>query len=359
MKEKRNKKQKNFSVFITHVIAIPLGALLGYWLCQLAMTFFSGSLADVSADMKLVILLCSAALFAVLFFISAPAFLEFIVNIGFAIEKKLAKYSSKDIAAGMIGLLFGLMIAFLVSNLINLIPIEPVAMLLTVITYCLLGTLGIVLGTRKLKEIVIVNDKTEPGSISVKLIDTSALIDGRILQLAKTKFIDGKLLVPKFVLDELHALADSDDNQKRQKGRRGLDIIASMQADDDINVSISDHDYENDSDVDAKLIRLATGLKAKIITLDYNLNKAASILDIGVLNINELVAALKPTISVGDIFEVEILKHGKDKSQGVGYMPDGTMVVIENGGNAIGKTMTVIVTSNIQTNAGKIIFTRI
>lgn len=189
-----------------------------------------------------------------------------------------------------------------------------------------------------------------------KLIDTSAIIDGRIGDLVKTGFIEGKIVIPEFILSELHAIADSSDNLRRRKGRRGLDILAELRRTNEIE-TIS-KDYPSVVDVDRKLIQLAKELNAKIITTDYNLNKVAKVEGVPVLNINELANAIKPRFIPGEEIEVEVIDKGEEINQGIGYLDDGTMVVIENGRRFIGKKIRAVVSSSLQTEAGKMLFVR-
>ncbi|MCX8103109.1 MAG: PIN domain-containing protein [Candidatus Bipolaricaulota bacterium] len=196
-----------------------------------------------------------------------------------------------------------------------------------------------------------------PGS-GPKLIDTSAIIDGRIGDLVKTGFIEGKIVIPQFILSELHAIADSSDNLRRRKGRRGLDILAELRRSNEIEIETINKDYPVMADTDRKLIQLAKELNAKIITTDYNLNKVAKVEGVPVLNINELANAIKPRFIPGEEIEVEVIDKGEEINQGIGYLDDGTMVVIENGRRFIGKKIRAIVNSSLQTEAGKMLFVR-
>lgn len=191
-----------------------------------------------------------------------------------------------------------------------------------------------------------------------KLLDTSVIIDGRIGDLVKSGFIEGKIIIPQFVLDELHSIADSSDNLRRRKGRRGLDILGDLRKNSEIEVETFDRDFPEIHDVDRKLIQLAKELRAKIITTDYNLNKVARVENMPVLNINELANAVKPRFIPGEELEVEVIDKGEEIGQGVGYLDDGTMVVVENGRRFIGRKIPVIVNSSLQTEAGKMLFVR-
>ena len=191
-----------------------------------------------------------------------------------------------------------------------------------------------------------------------KILDTSVIIDGRIADICETGFLDGTLLIPQFVLKELQLVADSADSLKRNRGRRGLDILQKIQKMSGVEVMISDLDYPEVREVDLKLIELARTLQGKIVTNDFNLNKVAQLRGVDVLNINELANSLKPVVLPGEIMKVFILKEGKEYNQGVAYLDDGTMVVVDNARKMISKTIDVVVTSVLQTTAGKMIFGR-
>jgi uncharacterized protein YacL len=191
-----------------------------------------------------------------------------------------------------------------------------------------------------------------------KILDTSVIIDGRVADVCETGFIDGILLIPQFVLRELQQVADSADSLKRNRGRRGLDILQRIQKMAGIEVQILEKDFPHIREVDLKLIELAKELEAKIVTNDFNLNKVAQLQDVPVLNINELANSLKPVVLPGEIMKVFILKEGKEYNQGVAYLDDGTMVVVDNARKMIGKTIDTSVTSVLQTTAGKMIFGR-
>ena len=191
-----------------------------------------------------------------------------------------------------------------------------------------------------------------------KILDTSVIIDGRIADICETGFMDGTLVIPQFVLKELQLVADSSDSMKRNRGRRGLDILQKIQKMSGLDVTISDVDFPEIREVDLKLIELARTLQGKIVTNDFNLNKVAQLRGVEVLNINELANSLKPVVLPGELMKVFILKEGKEYNQGVAYLDDGTMVVVDNARKMIGKTIDVVVTSVLQTTAGKMIFGR-
>jgi uncharacterized protein YacL len=191
-----------------------------------------------------------------------------------------------------------------------------------------------------------------------KILDTSVIIDGRIADVCETGFVDGTLVIPQFVLKELQLVADSADSMKRNRGRRGLDILQKIQKMSGVEVSISDLDFPDVREVDLKLIELARALQGKIVTNDFNLNKVAQLRGVDVLNVNELANSLKPVVLPGEVMKVFILKEGKEYNQGVAYLDDGTMVVVDNARKMISKTIDIVVTSVLQTTAGKMIFGR-
>jgi len=192
----------------------------------------------------------------------------------------------------------------------------------------------------------------------LKILDTSAIIDGRIADICEAKFLSATLIVPRFILKELQDIADSSDPMKRARGRRGLEILSRLQECPEVNVKIFDKDYPEVKETDLKLISLAKDLEARILTTDFNLNKVAGIEGVTVLNVNDLSNALKPVVLPGEPMSIFVVKEGKERDQGVGYLDDGTMVVVEEGRRYIGKKIEAIVTSIIQTSAGRMIFTR-
>ncbi len=196
------------------------------------------------------------------------------------------------------------------------------------------------------------------GDVSYKLLDTSVIIDGRIADICDTGFIEGTIIIPVFVLEELQHIADSADSLKRVRGRRGLDILQRIRTAANINVQIDNRDFDDITEVDSKLVRLGKQIGAKIITNDYNLNKVSELQGVPVLNINELSNAVKPVVIPGETMRVKVVKEGKEQGQGVAYLDDGTMIVIENGRYHMNETIDVEVTSALQTAAGRMIFAK-
>jgi uncharacterized protein YacL len=266
-----------------------------------------------------------------------------------------------SIAGGIIGLGLGLLTAKLL-----LIPLEDIMgqgyFLASLVLGALLGYGGLLVGLRRgenLKVSVMMRAiKGQEASESVKLLDTSVIIDGRIADICETGFIEGEFVVPQFILHELQHIADSPDSLKRARGRRGLDILHKIQKMSQINVKIVEEDFPKIKEVDAKLVALGKAMDAKVITNDFNLNKVAELQGVPVLNINELANSIKPVVLPGEALKVFIIKEGKEHNQGVAYLEDGTMVVVDNGRRLIGKNVDVTVTSVLQTTAGRMIFTK-
>jgi uncharacterized protein YacL len=294
------------------------------------------------------------------------------VNIGFGIalgavivafEIQLKKTSVTHMLGALIGGAVGLLAAETIGQALYWADLgdDRVVFLHSMILITL-PYLGLVTGGRKGEwlqpENLVALFKSAGARKRYKVLDTSVIIDGRIADICETGFIDGTLLVPQFVLKELQLVADSSDSMKRNRGRRGLDILQRIQKTNGVEVSISDKDFPEIREVDLKLIELALHVQGKIVTNDFNLNKVAQLRGVEVLNINELANSLKPVVLPGEVMKVFILKEGKEYNQGVAYLDDGTMVVVDNARKMIGKTIDVVVTSVLQTTAGKMIFGR-
>jgi len=280
-------------------------------------------------------------------------------------EMRIKQASMKRLIGAAFGSVFGILGAYLISLVIdraipnsnNTVPFLEV-LVLALMTYC-----GLVVGAAKGEMLNLAalgglfgGEKATKNSF--KILDTSVIIDGRIADIAETGFIDGALVVPQFVLRELQLVADSSDSMKRNRGRRGLDVLQRIQKMPQLHVQIVEEDFPNVREVDMKLIELAKIYSCKIVTNDFNLNKVAQLHGVDVLNINELANALKPVVLPGETMRVFILKEGKEYNQGVAYLDDGTMVVVDNARKMISKTIDVSVTSVLQTTAGKMIFGR-
>ena len=282
------------------------------------------------------------------------------------VEKSLSAMSTQDLIAGTLGLFLGLIIANLVGLAFGSVPyIGPyVSVALSII----LGYLGMHLVVSKKSELagwlhlhaeVSFDKKKNKDHHTGKLLDTNVIIDGRVADIYRSGFLEGPIIVPVFVLEELQKIADSSDILKRNRGRRGLDILNHMRKNSKDDVIIVTNDFEDISEVDSKLVKLAREKNYKIVTNDYNLNKVAELQGVAVLNINDLAIAVKPAVIPGEQIFVQLVKSGKEEGQGVAYLEDGTMIVVENGSQCIGKEVPVIITSVLQTSAGKMIFAKL
>lgn len=277
------------------------------------------------------------------------------------LEQVIKRVPLKIILGGTLGLFLGLGIAKLASYPFDqFLELPNLQIPLYIFFSAIFGYIGLMLGGRKMAEVStppFLEPPRQPRALP-KILDTSVIIDGRIADICETGFVEGTLVVPKFILQELQYIADSPDDLKRSRGRRGLDILQRIQKHNRIKVEFLDANIVR-MEVDAKLVELALQLHAKILTNDFNLSKVAQLQGVEVLNINQLTNALKSAVLPGEIMQVHILREGKSQGQGVAYMDDGTMVVIENARQFIGRDVNVAVTSVLQTTAGRMIFTEI
>lgn len=282
-------------------------------------------------------------------------------------EERLSKMNLKELSLSVIGCIVGLVLANLIGMAFN--GFGALGTFIVVLLNILFGILGIRVARRKkddvnvrtLKEVLMTTPpSTAEDSIygRPKILDTSVIIDGRILDLLQTGFIEGKIIIPDFVLEELRHIADSADSLKRQRGRRGLDILNEIQKQLAVPVEIQSFHPGQQMEVDSMLLKMADSMDAFVVTNDFNLNKVAEFQGVRVLNINELSNAVKPVVLPGEEMVVTIIKAGKEAGQGVAYLNDGTMIVVDGGSKHIGETITVIVTSVLQTAAGRMIFTK-
>lgn len=309
----------------------------------------------------------------IVFFIIEPKIIRISMRFINRAEVFLTESPMQDVIAGIGGLIIGLIVAFLLTPLINMISISWLSWTVSIIVYIVLGYLGIRVSIKRFGELHIRfgrsredgDERTESRrradkafrNIPPKILDTSVIIDGRIHEISQTGFLEGKLVVPEFVLQELRHIADSPDALRRQRGRRGLDILSAMQSDNQM-ITIYDKDYDGE-EVDEKLISLAKELKGKIVTNDFNLNKVAKVKGVEVLNINQLANALKPAVLPGEEMQILIIRDGKEQGQGIGYLDDGTMIVVDGGKEHLGQVADVTVTSVLQTSAGRMVFAKL
>ena len=282
--------------------------------------------------------------------------------------KRTSDQPLPELLLGLIGAIIGLIIAFFISTLVSSLGMGVTGSVLNTLIYFALGMSGYALIGRRWEEIPLppsfkrLSDRSGSKRVSAivpKVLDTSVLIDGRIFDLCRTGFLEGPLIASRFVLEELQHLSDSADSLKRTRGRRGLDILKRIQSETQIEVRIDDTDFSDATDVDIKLLKLTRQLGGSIVTTDYNLSKVANVSDIRVLNINELAKALKPVLLPGDEMTVQVVREGKEPNQGVAFMDDGTMIVIESGRRLIGQSALVTVTTVLQTSAGRMIFAKV
>lgn len=301
------------------------------------------------------------------------ALVGFVVSVSIiSTELLFKKKFVRTLVATVFGLIIGILVTFVLVKLTRLwagifIPnpqqvdqfIGPLVPVITVLT-CYLSVSVVFQTKDEFRFIIPYIDLSYQGARSGGVIlDTSAIIDGRVAEVLETRILNVPIIVPKFVLAELQQVADSADKMKRSRGRRGLDILNRIQRDPKINVQIHDEELEEIREVDAKLIKLAKMIEARIITTDFNLNKVAIIEGVDVINLNDLANSLKPAVLPGEPLVVKLIRQGEDPNQAVGYLDDGTMVVTENGRRSIGDKVTVIVTSVLQTSAGRMIFARV
>ena len=352
------------------------GAILGFGLYTLTkfLIILAGhkELVDFSEIQDMIISTLVAIIFGLIFFRLTPAFKKQGNKMANNLESDLQKMSANDIVMGTVGLIAGLIIAFLISQIYVGIKVPYLDVILNVITYIILGYLGIVIATKKGKDIrgSLLNwrlsgsgtgkgGKTKSDA-TPKILDTSVIIDGRIADIMKTGFIEGQIVIPEFVLVELRHIADSSDALKRNRGRRGLDILNKIQNEYGVEIynSTGEKSLDEIPEVDVKLLKLAQIMNGKVVTNDFNLNKVAGIKGVDVLNINELANTLKTVVLPGEEMILSLVKEGKENNQAVAYLDDGTMIVVEDGKRFIGQTIKVIVTSVLQTSAGRMIFAK-
>ena len=315
--------------------------------------------------------------FSWLALVLAPFITNSIFNYAELLTSSLSKIPTSDILVMVFGIGIGLILANLIGSPFSRLPI--VGPYIPIILSLILSVVGAKLALRKHNDIVgffnripnrkvIKPEEKQPDVLAGplgdrlysynKLLDTSVIIDGRIMDIVAAGFLDGQLVVPNFVLEELQKLSDSADNLKRAKGRRGLELVQDFRISYKDQVVVVDNDFDDISEVDAKLVRLAKQAQAAIITNDYNLNKVAGIQGVKVLNINELANAIKPVVIAGEEMHVYLVKEGKEPNQAIAYLDDGTMIVVENGRHSIGTSIPVVVTSVLQTAAGRMIFAK-
>lgn len=335
-----------------------VGAITGFTLTK---TFFLLQTVNLSLRYKTIVFLLASLAVALIFYATGGKIIEITLEATERLEAKLRQMTLYELALGSGGLIAGLIIANLITIPIN--KVEFIGMPIAIIANVLFGCIGAVIAGYKKNEGLLEGFKGKDGSVlkpaQLKLLDTSVVIDGRIVEIVKSGFLEGEMIVPDFILEELRHIADSQDALKRNRGRRGLDVLNIMQKELQLPVRVEKFDMENDSsDVDDKLLKAAKKIGARVLTIDFNLNKVASFHGVEVMNINELANSVKPIALPGEEMIVQVVKDGKEQGQGVGYMEDGTMIVVEGGRRHMGEEINITVTSVLQTAAGRMIFAK-
>lgn len=281
------------------------------------------------------------------------------------VEESVKKVSLRSLCGAALGLITGFLVAKLLADafLSDILEETRISLAVYLVTYSIPAYIGIKIGFKKGEEFSFASlkgaSRFSAATDNPKILDTSVIIDGRVADICETGFIEGAFIIPQFILHELQHVADSADSIKRTRGKRGLEILHRIQKQVDVEVKVIEQDFPKIKEVDAKLVELAKKMRAKIITNDSNLNKVAELQGVDVLNINQLANALKPVVLPGEDVSVKVIKEGKEPGQGVAYLDDGTMVVIENGLKYMGKNIDVMVTQILQTTAGRMIFAKV
>ncbi|MBR5468129.1 MAG: TRAM domain-containing protein [Firmicutes bacterium] len=349
---------------VKRAIEFIISAVVTAVLCFLLQLLYSANVAKIGEYIPEFATIVGGVILGIIFFFTfAPIISSAIIASMDNFESRLVKMSVKELLASIFGVVCGLVIANLVGMTFSKYDIVGTG--IVVLLNIIFGILGYRVARIKKDELPVLNGnlldvRSGKGSVSgrPKILDTSVIIDGRILDLLKTGFIEGKVIIPNFVLEELRHIADSSDSLKRNRGRRGLDILNEIQRQMIVSVEIVEFSTKENLEVDSKLLKMAEKMDAYVVTNDFNLNKVAEFQGVRVLNINELSNAIKPVVLPGEEMQVTVIKAGKEFGQGVAYLNDGTMIVVEGGNKFIGETIDVVVTSVLQTAAGRMIFAR-
>ncbi|MDO4484506.1 MAG: PIN/TRAM domain-containing protein [Clostridia bacterium] len=363
------------------VLLTLLGAGIGAAAAALTLKFYAYAIGSVLPLIQVVLTYTGFCLvFGAVFLILSKPMAEVCFEQMNKIIRRLAQMSMAQVVGCITGLIVGLLIASLITRMVAFLGNSMFTTVLSAILYMVLGIIGWSVGWLRGKDMAafflgrmedrdedrekkhhfyLRKSKKETSAASTKLLDTSAIIDGRILDVWKCGFLEGDLVVPQFVLDELQRISDSADDVKRAKGRRGLELLQKMKEDPSLPLVVAESAPDETTDVDARLLHSAKECGGAIVTCDYNLNRVATIAGIRVLNVNELAGKLRPAAAAGDKLRVQIVKEGKERQQGIGYTQDGTMVVVEEGKPHLNETIEAVVTSVLQTNAGRMIFARL
>jgi uncharacterized protein YacL len=348
-----------------------IGLIIGYLVAEMLLStsyFVQLDYFKSGTAQGMILIIFSTVIFGVILFLISPIIVTFIMKFMDYVEKNVQKMPTAQIIFGTAGGIIGLVIASLFAGLFRYESL--IWNIIVVIVTVIMAALGADICARKRDDILAFftstkrntgfKDKKVKGftNENPKVLDTSVIIDGRIFDICQTGFVEGPLIIPTFVLEELRHIADSSDGLKRNRGRRGLDILNKIQKELNIEVEIWEKDFPDVAEVDSKLLKLAQLLNGKVITNDFNLNKVAEFQGVPVLNINELANAVKPVVLPGEEMKIQVMKDGKESGQGIAYLDDGTMIVVEGGRRYIGEDIVVIVTSVLQTAAGRMIFAK-
>ena len=357
---------KKIVKLISSIMGIAIGYIVGKVLITLGIR--QGIKLFVEPLYTGLILLIVILIFAIIFYFLSSFIYKGIIAIIDGFERNIQKLTVTEFLFGTLGLLVGLVFATLIG-----VPISRIHFVIGPILFILIDLIGALVGIKifiKRKDDILnlltsikkngIRDKKNKHNekICPKILDTSVIIDGRIFDICQTGFVEGPLVIPGFVLNELRHISDSADGLKRNRGRRGLDILNKIQKELSIETQIYEEDFPEIAEVDAKLLKLAQVLNGKVVTNDFNLNKVAEFQGVPVLNINELANAIKPVLLPGEEMKVVVMKDGKEASQGIAYLDDGTMIVVEGGRKFISEEIMVVVTSVLQTAAGRMIFAK-
>lgn len=356
---------------ILRLLITLFGAAIGGGLAALSIRIYSvfHTAGDIPSGVAVSLCAAMTLLLAVGFWLGSGRLIEKGTQWLRAMEGLLGEMPLWQVLSGTLGLILGLVIAALVSQLFRAGLPEMLWAGLSAVVHLALGYFGASVCASRWRELPAMlgsgrarferrASMPRVQDAVGKILDTSVIIDGRIFDVCKTGFIEGPLIIPQFVLAELRHIADSSDPLRRNRGRRGLDVLARIQRELDILVQVTDADFDDVEEVDVKLLKLARQIGGVVVTNDFNLNKVADVTGVKVLNVNELAGALRPVLLPGEEMRVQILREGKEHGQGVGYLDDGTMIVVDSGRRYIGETIDVVVTTVLQTSAGRMIFTK-
>ena len=328
-----------------------VGAITGFTLTK---TIFTLQNINIPSDLKIVIYIFVAISIAILFYSTATKIIDTFFKVLDKLDYTIQNMTLYELTVSSAGLVIGLIVANLIAIPFN--KLNVVGVPISIAINFLFGCMGIAVATGKRNEPLFGSKgygKNEP-----KVMDTSVIIDGRIVDIIRAGFLEGELIVPGFVLEELRHIADSSDPLKRNRGRRGLDVLNILQKELECSVRIENIDTPEGVEVDTELLNVAKKSGAKVLTIDFNLSKVANVQGVKVLNINELANAVKPIALPGEEMVVQVIKDGKENGQGIGYLDDGTMIVVDGGRRHIGESISVLVTSVLQTAAGRMIFAK-